>query len=135
MEPHVHTMRPNGSRIVDLTPRLAAWSSQPDFSPSGNQIVFVRGYPGAPNADLFTMRPNGKRWRRLTGGANNPVGHFSNPAYSPDGRFVVAARTPGVRSSSILQVIRVRDRRRVATLGGSQTPRSPEMQDPAWLAR
>ncbi len=122
-EPHVYTMRSDGSRAVDATPRLAAWSSQPDFSPSGNRIAFVRDYPGAANADLFTMRPNGNQWRRLTGRANNPLGHFSNPSYSPDGRFVVAERTPGVRSSSRLQVIRVRDRARIATLGGRQAPR------------
>lgn len=135
VEPHVYMMRSDGSRVVDATPRLAAWSSEPDFSPSGNRIAFVRGYPGAANADLFTMRPNGKRWRRLTGRANNPLGRFSNPSYSPDGRFVVAERTPGVRSSSRLQVIRVRDRSRIANLGGRQTPRSPDMRDPAWLAR
>jgi len=132
---HIFTMRPNGSRIVNATPRLAAWSSQADFSPSGNRIVFVRGYPGAPNADLFTMRPNGRGWRRLTGRAHNPLGRFSNPSYSPNGRFVVAERTPAVRASSNLQVIRVRNRSRVATLGGRRAPQTPSMQDPAWLAR
>lgn len=130
---HVHTMRPNGSRVADATPRLAAWSSQPDFSPSGDRIVFVRGFPGAANAELFTMRPNGKRLRRLTGKANRPLGKFSNPAYSPSGRFVVAERAPDERSSSRLQLIRVRDGARTATLGGPRAPRSPSMADPAWL--
>jgi TolB protein len=133
--PHVFTMRPNGSRVVDATPRLAAWSSQPDFSPSGNRIVFVRGYPGTSNADLFTMRPNGRQQRRLTGRAKNSLGYFSNPSYSPNGRFVVAERSPGDRSPSNLQVIRVRNRSAVATLGGRRAPRTPNMQDPAWLAR
>jgi Tol biopolymer transport system component len=132
---HVYTMRPNGSRVADATPRLAAWSSQPDFSPSGNRIVFVRGYPSAPNADLYTMRPNGRKWRRLTGRANNPAGRFSNPSYSPDGRFVVAERTPGDRSPSNLKVIRVRNRSGVASLGGRGALRALSLQDPAWLAR
>ncbi len=135
VEPHVYTMRANGSRARDTTPNLGTWSSQPDFSPSGNRIVFVRGYPGARIADLFTMRPNGRGWRRLTGRANRPVGGFSSPSYSPDGRFVVAARTPPFGSSSNLQVFRVRDRRRVATLGGARAPRSPSMQGPAWRVR
>jgi TolB protein len=134
-ERHVHTMRPNGSRIANATPRLAAWSSQPDFSPSGNRIVFVRGFPGASNADLFTMRPNGRGWRRLTGRARRPLGGFSNPAFSPNGRLVVAGRALELRSPSRLQVIRVRDRSRVATLGGRRTPRSPNAQGPAWLVR
>lgn len=135
VEPHVYTMRPNGSRVADVTPNLAAWSSQPDFSPSGDRIVFVRGRPSAPNADLFTMRPNGKGWRRLTGKAHRPAGHFSNPSFSPNGRFVVAARMPGDRSPSKLEVIRVRDRSRVARLGGRGAARALSMQDPAWLAR
>ena len=98
VEPHVYTMRSNGSRVVDATPGLAGWTSQPDFSPSGTRIVFVRGYPGAPNADLFTMRPNGRGLRRLTGRPHRPVGYFSNPRFSPNGRLVVAARMPASRS-------------------------------------
>lgn len=133
VSPHVYTMRPNGSRVVDATPKLAAWSSQPDFSPSGNRIAFVRGYPGASNADLFTMRPNGRGWRRLTGRAHNPLGGFSNPSFSPNGRFVVAERSTESSFSSRLWVIRVRDRSRVRTLGGRRAPRSPSMQDPAWI--
>jgi Tol biopolymer transport system component len=132
---HVYTMRPNGSRVADATPNLAAWSSQPDFSPSGKRIVFVRGYPSAPNADLFTMRSNGRGWRRLTGRAHHPAGHLSNPSFSPNGRFVVAARMPGDRSPSKLEVIRVRDRSRVASLGGRGAARALSMQGPAWLAR
>jgi Tol biopolymer transport system component len=135
VEPHVYTMRPNGSRVADATPNLAAWSSQPDFSPSGNRIVFVRGRPTAPNADLFTMRTNGKRWRRLTGRAHHPVGHFSSPSFSPNGRFVVAARMAGDRSPSKLKVIRVRNRSWAASLGGRGAARRLSMQDPAWLAR
>lgn len=134
VEPHVYTMRANGTRVRDATPQLAAWTAQPDFSPSGNRIVFVRGYPGAPNAELFTMRPNGTGLSRLTGRPGHLVGFFASPSYSPDGRFVVAQRTNASRRS-LLQVFRVRDRRRVAVLGGSRTPRSPEMQGPAWLAR
>lgn len=135
VEPHVFTMRSNGSRVVDATPGLAGWTSQPDFNPSGNRIVFVRGYPGAPNADLFTMRPNGRGLHRLTGRPHRPVGYFSNPHFSPNGRLVVAARMPASGRSSTLRVIRVRDRSQVATLGGRRTPRSPDMQGPAWLAR
>ncbi len=95
----------------------------------------MRGYPGSANADLFAMRPDGRGWRRLTGRANNPAGSFSNPSFSPDGRFVAAERTPGVRSSPTLQVFRVRNRSRVRNLGGGRTPTVPEMQDPAWLVR
>ncbi len=134
VEPHVYTMRANGTRVRDATPQLAAWTAQPDFSPSGNRIAFVRGYPGAAGAEIFTMRPNSTGLRRLTGRAGRPVGFLSSPSFSPNGRLVVAQRT-NASGGPLLQVFRVRDRRRVAVLGGNRTPRSPEMQGPAWLAR
>ncbi len=135
VEPHVYTMRANGAGVRDATPRLAAWTAQPDFSPSGNRIAFVRGYPGAASAEIFTMRPNGRGMRRLTGRPGRPVGFFASPSYSPNGRFVVAQRTNASGGPPQLQMFRVRDRRRVAVLGGNRTPRAPEMQAPAWLAR
>ncbi len=135
VEPHVYTMRANGTQIRDATPRLAAWTAEPDFSPSGNRIVFVRGYPGSATAELFTMRPNGRGMSRLTGRPGRPVGFFASPSYSPNGRFVVAQRTNASGGSPVLQVFRVRDGRRVGVLGGSRTPRTPEMQGPAWLTR
>ena len=131
---HVYTMRRDGSRVRDATPTLAAWSSQADFSPAGNRIVFVRGFPGTFNADLFTMRPDGKLRRRLTGRANHPVGGFSNPAYSPDGRFVVGEIEQDGQFSK-LQVIRVRNRSWGATFGGRRMARAPDVGDPAWLVR
>ncbi len=135
VEPHVYTMRANGAGVRDATPRLAAWTAQPDFSPSGNRIAFVRGYPGAASAEIFTMRPNGRGMRRLTGRPGRPVGFFASPSYSPNGRFVVAQRTNASGGRPLLQVFRVRNRRRVAVLGGNRTPRAAEMRDPAWLAR
>ena len=135
VEPHVYTMRANGTRVHDATPQLGGWTAQPDFSPSGNQIAFVRGYPGAASAEIFSMRPNGRGLRRLTGTPGRPVGFFASPSYSPNGRFVVAERTNASGGPPLLQVFRVKDRRRVAVLGGNRSPRSPEMQGPAWLAR
>ncbi len=135
VEPHVYTMRANGTGVRDATPRLGGWTAEPDFSPSGNRIALVRGYPGAASAEIFTMRPNSTGLRRLTGRPGRPVGFFASPSYSPNGRIVVAQRTNASGGPPLLQVFRVRDRRRVATLGGNRNPRSPEMQDPAWLAR
>jgi dipeptidyl aminopeptidase/acylaminoacyl peptidase len=131
---HVHTMRPDGSAIVDATPGLAAQTAQPDFNPVGNRIVFVRGAPGDPRADLFAMRPDGERLRRLTGMRNRASGGFSNPAYSPDRRLVVGQfEVDG--GFSKLQVIRLRDRSWGATLGGRRMARSPDMRAPVWQAR
>lgn len=130
----VYTMRTDGSRVKRAARGFVGWTSQADFSPSGNRIVFVRGFPGSSKAELYTMRPDGEKVRRLTGKANDPLGFFSDPSYSPDGRFVVASHKPGAKFTKLV-VIRVRDRSRVETLGAGRTPRSPDMFDPAWLAR
>lgn len=130
---HVYTMRPDGSRIADLTPNLAAWSSQPDFSPTGNRIVYVRGFPGSRIADLFTVRPNGTGIRRLTGVRRRQRGGFANPSFSPGGTRVVAQFETEF-GFSMLQVIRLRNRSWGARLGGQRMARSPDTRQPVWQA-
>ena len=130
---HVHTMRPNGSAIRDATPDLAAQTAAPDFNPVGNRIVYVLGFPGERGANLFAMRPDGAKRRRLTGMRGRERGGFSNPSYSPDRRLVVAEFEIDAGFSK-LQVIRLRDRSWGATLGGRRMARSPDMRDPVWQA-
>lgn len=131
---HVHTMRPDGSAIRDTTPRLAAQTFEPDFNPAGNRIVFVRGTTAPPGSDLFTIRPDGERLRRLTGIRNRARGAFSDPSYSPSGRQVVA-QFEVENGFAKLQVIRVADRSFGPTLGGRRFARSPDMRSPVWQAR
>lgn len=130
---HVHTMRPDGSAIVDATPDLASQTAEPDFNPVGNRIVFVRGFPGDARADLFAMRPDGERIRRLTGMRGRANGGFSNPAYSPNRKLIIGQFEVDGRFSK-LQVIRLRDRSWGATLGGRRMARSPDMRAPVWQA-
>jgi Tol biopolymer transport system component len=128
---HVWTMRPDGSGARDATPRLAAWSAEPAFNPTGSRIVYVRGYPGSSTSDLFTMRPNGTAVRRLTGRSGHPLGGVSSPSWSPDGTRVVFQET-GAKYAR-LRIVRVRDRRLGATLGGPRFAQSPDRRTPAWL--
>lgn len=129
---HVHTMRPDGSGLRDATPRLAAWSSEPAFSPDGRRIVYVRGFPGSSPSDLFTMRPNGTGVSRLTGRAGNPLGGVLSPSWSPDGTRIAFQLDPGAKFSK-LRVIRVRGRSLGASLGGPRFAQSPDMRTPTWL--
>jgi Tol biopolymer transport system component len=130
---HVFTMRPDGSRVKDATPFLAAWSREPAFNPTGSRIVYVRGSYGSSTSDLFTIRPDGRKVRRLTGRRGDPLGGVSSPSWSPDGTRVVFQYEPGVKFSK-LQIVRVRDRHLGTTLGGRRFAQSPEMRMPAWLS-
>jgi len=131
---HVHTMHPDGTRIKDATPQLAAQTFEPDFSPSGNRIVFVRGTTAEPGSDLFTMRPDGKRLRRLTGVPRRAKGAYGNPVYSPDGRRVIAQFDVDGAFTK-LRVINVRNRSLGATIGGRRQTRTPDAREPVWLTR
>lgn len=130
---HLFTMRPDGTGLRAATPRLAAWSTEPAFSPTGNRIVYLRGYPDSPNSALFTMRPNDTGVRKLIGYGGQRFGGVSSPSWSPDGTRIVFQHT-GAKSST-LQVIRVRDRHLGATLGGPRLHRLPYWRTPAWLRR
>jgi Tol biopolymer transport system component len=88
--PDVYTMRPDG-----LDVRFVVHGSEPDWSPSGRRLVFT-----TPSGRLALVRPSGQGLRHLTRRRG-----YSAPAFSPDGRYVAAAR--GTR----LVVIRLRDRR------------------------
>jgi Tol biopolymer transport system component len=129
---HVFTMRTDGTHVKDVTPNLAAWSSEPSFNPSGNRIVYVRSFPGSDTSDLYTIHPDGSGGSRLTGQSGNPFGGVSSPSWSPDGAKV-AFQVERHFDNSKLQIIRVKDRRLGATLGGDKFAQSPEMQMPAWL--
>jgi Tol biopolymer transport system component len=133
--PHICSVRPDGSRRRDLTPRLGdgAPASDPDFSPSGRAIAFTVG-PGTA-ADVFTMGANGARIGALTnrgphGGRTFPrPGGYAQPSFSPAGGSLLAvARQPGVPPHFVR--VRLRDPQHPRSLGESLLGRAP-----AWAPR
>lgn len=100
---HIYSMRLDGSRLRDLTPRINGKdrrrrlnfsASEPDFSPNGRRIFFtVRG----ATENIYSMRPDGSRLRSLTGVGPHPLSsrfRLSEPAVSPSGRsLLVTARS------------------------------------------
>ena len=100
----MYTMRPDGSRIVEVTFQIAAWTSDPDFNPAGNRIGFVKGFPGDARSTVWQMRPDGQNLRRLapmrTGG-----GGYAAPSFAPSGRSIVVELTGDPKFSKV-QVIR-----------------------------
>ena len=131
---HIHTMRPNGSRIRETTPQIAAWTSQPDFNPAGNRIVFVKAFPGEAASTVWQMRPDGKKLRRLAA-MRSSGGGYAEPVYSPNGRRLVVELTGDAKFSK-LRLINLRTLRSAGILAGGQTAKqTPDAHSPVWVAQ
>jgi Tol biopolymer transport system component len=103
-DPGIFVMRADGTHVrrltrspavaynpVDTFPGHLYFDWYPRFAPDGKHIVFIRqrGWDAASYGDVFVMDPNGKHVRDLT--PPDPYYHaFSKPAYSPDGRKILA---------------------------------------------
>jgi Tol biopolymer transport system component len=73
---------PNVGSPVRLT-QDPANQQDPAFSPDGTKIAF-RNKPAGQPSEIFTMKPDGSGWQRLTNtGTSNTV-----PDFSPDGRKI-----------------------------------------------
>ena len=85
-----HALRIDGRR---LTRPPHAWQEDraPQWSPDGRLIAFSSTRPGAFNAELYIVRPDGAGLRRLTRtpGSDDVLGDDSMPTWRPDGRSLV----------------------------------------------
>ncbi len=64
------------------------FESQPRFSPDGKWIAFLSDRSGAEN--VWIARPDGAEAKKLS---DDKDSEFASPAWSADGRYVIAART------------------------------------------
>ena len=70
-----------------------ALDSQPDWSPDGRRIVFVRQEPGRRGSSLYVVRRDGGGVYRLT----HDQQVVAMPAWSPNGRTIAYAASPLAR--------------------------------------
>jgi WD40 repeat protein len=80
----------SGTRFATVHNELrgwgASWSSEPAWSPDGEQIVFTASPPGGAGRDLYVVAARGGPPRRLT---ETPEDE-RDPDWSPDGRRIAA---------------------------------------------
>ena len=83
----LYTIRANGS---DMRRVPLSGANAPSWSPLGRNIVFIK------RNHVYLVRSDGSRLRRLTSGR----GIDNDPAFSPDGRWIVFTRTIRTNSAS-----------------------------------
>ena len=86
-----------GSAAVRRLTTDPAFDVNPSWSPDGRQIAFVRYRPNDPAGHLYVTSPLGGAERKVSGFGvtvtDDPVtGPFGQIAWSPDSRYIAAAR-------------------------------------------
>ena len=83
----IFKIRADGSGLTRLTdgPGTGVDDRQPNWSPTGDRILFQRRVPGADNWDIYTMRPDGSDVRQIT----KTEASDTDAGFSPDGNWIV----------------------------------------------
>jgi TolB protein len=93
--PEVYAMHPNGTGVRQLTqptPPLYPAANVPVWSPDGARLAFWSGFE-ALFGQIWVMSSDGNRRRALT--RCPPPTNCDNPAWSPDGRFLLFETNQG----------------------------------------
>lgn len=83
----------DGSGLFQVTPWELNAAGDPEWSPDGKWIIFV-AHPRDGSANVHKVRPDGTGLTNLTKQKAGGYQYLSS-SFSPDGRLIVSARTPG----------------------------------------
>jgi len=110
----IYTVGTDGSGLRRVTPPSFKSAANPNWSPDGRWIVFS-GEKRDGSINIFKIRTDGTALVNLT---KEPAGGFVylGPSFSPDGRMIATARTPGVRSPAADVVVMQADGSRLRPL-------------------
>ena len=89
----LYTVKVDGTELSQVTPWKLNGGQGPDWSPDMKWLVFT-SEPANGSANVYEVHPDGSGLTNLT--KQGPKGfHYLSSSFSPDGRMIVTARTPG----------------------------------------
>ena len=82
----IYTINLDGMGLRRLSPAVTGFDFRPNWSPDGESLVFLNGPMPVINYNaIWVMSSDGSERQQLT----LPSPSWDNPAWSPDGRFIV----------------------------------------------
>jgi TolB protein len=90
----ISTVRLDGTALRRITP-WALDAAEPDWSPNGRWILFRSKAESDTMGNTWLVHPNGTGLRRVTHDFGG-TGKWASGSFSPNGRRIVAAKSPGV---------------------------------------
>jgi TolB protein len=101
----IYSIRPGGTGLENLTSDPSYDEEQPDYSPSGYQIVYGGTHhpTGSVGGDLWVMNANGTNQHPLLH-ENNGYSDGAYPAWSPNGNMIAFVANNGTGHPGIWKV-------------------------------
>jgi Tol biopolymer transport system component len=97
----LYTLPIAGGTATRLTSGLAM-DVQPRFSPDGRKVVFISDRSGGDN--IWTLSLDKRDTVQITKGNDNL---YTSPEYTPDGKYIVAAKSGGLGGAAKLWIYHV----------------------------
>jgi TolB protein len=102
----VFTVNVDGTGLSQVTPWELNAGNGPDWSPDGKWLLFSV-QPEDGSANVYKSHVDGSALTNLTRQSASGM-HYASSSFSPDGRMIVTARTPGVGPDGAADVVLMR---------------------------
>ena len=102
----VFTANADGSDVSQLTPWELNGGDSPDWSPNGKWILF-HAQPSDGTSNVYKVHSDGSGLVNLTRQPANGF-HYLSSSFSPDGKLIVTARTPGTGAEGAADLVVMR---------------------------